>query len=757
MDYYYIHKFQDSSIQTVQITIPSSQSIINWGSRKLPNGEIVGEIKTAQTINYKTLKPENYGLFCEKIFGPIKDFECVCGKRYENEFVAFCPQCGIEFISSQVRRNRMGFIKLASPVIHIWYTKYLSILLDLPTKCIESMAYCTDEIVFKNTLKSSYKKEKKLKTLLKFKKDLDHRYQINLKYSMYIQKNLVSYLKSLKKAIYIVKIKKNRNFSKNFDYLYFTINNFYSLSYAFQWEAKKHWNVIVWYLKYKQRIKDNFTSINPFYEENNNIEYENTFLFGTKILYSWLKYFDYNFQLLNLERQIRFEIFEIKEEIKELSSLFLNCFFDKNQLLGFQKKIKKLHWQKNKLFRRLRLIVYFRQAKLQPKWLILSALPVLPPDLRPIVELGLNKIAVSDLNKSYQTILLRNIRLTKFYKNTSFNDFAEEVRYTKRLLQESVDELIQSEQSKKNDKKQLKSLSDILKGKRGRFRQNLLGKRVDYSGRSVIIVDPSLNLHECGIPLKMAIELFHPFIIQSLITSGLTKTLPGAKQLLFSKTEKIICIIHSILKNYLVLLNRAPTLHKLGIQAFQPKLIQGKAIRLHPLVCPAFNADFDGDQMGMHIPLSFEARAESWKLMWSRNNVLISAMGSPVLTPGQDVVLGCYYLTSDLISVNSLILKQSNFNNHLIRLYFSNIQNVIYAYNQKKIDLHTPIWIQWHKIAICESQETMFKKISFYKNGNFSINYKNIELIYNKHGYQINQYLKTTVGRAIFNSNLLSI
>ena len=216
---------------------------------------------------------------------------------------------------------------------------------------------------------------------------------------------------------------------KNFDYLYVTINKFYSLSYSFQWEAKKHWNIIIWYLKYKQRIQDNFIKVNPFDEIEKEKKYENTFLYGTKILQNWLKYFDYNFQLLNLERQIRFEIFEIKEEIKELSGLFLNCFFNKNQLLAFQKKVKKLHWQKNKIFRRLRLIVYFRQAKLQPKWLILSALPVLPPDLRPIVDLGVNKIAVSDLNKSYQTIILRNIRLNKFYKNTSFSDFVEEVRY----------------------------------------------------------------------------------------------------------------------------------------------------------------------------------------------------------------------------------------------------------------------------------------------------------------------------------------
>lgn len=759
MEYYYVQKFQRSSIQSIQIAITSSQSIIQQGSRKLPNGEIVGEIKTAQTINYKTLKPENKGLFCEKIFGPVKDFECACGKRYENEFIGFCAQCGIEFVSSQVRRNRMGYIKLVSPVVHIWYIKYISVLLDLSSKCIDSIVYCTDEIVFKNTLKITSRNNSNSNTLFYIHENLDNQNKMKLKYSLYIQKELISYLKCYKKSAYIIQNKNNDELRKNFDYLYATINRFYSLSYSFQWEAKKHWNIIIWYLKYKQRIKDDFIKVNPFHEIEKDKDYENKFLFGTKILQNWLKYFDYNFQLLNLERQIRFEIFEIKEEVKELSGLFLNCFFNKNQLLAFQKKVKKLHWQKNKIFRRLRLIVYFRQAKLQPKWLILSALPVLPPDLRPIVDLGVNKIAVSDLNKSYQTIILRNIRLNKFYKNTSFSDFVEEVRYTKRLLQESVDELIQQDNSKKGDNKPLKSLSNVLKGKKGRFRQNLLGKRVDYSGRSVIIVDPSLALHECGIPLKMAIELFHPFIVQYLITSGITKTLPGAKKLIISKTNAIISTIHVILKNYLVLLNRAPTLHKLGIQAFQPKLIAGKAIRLHPLVCPAFNADFDGDQMGMHIPLSFEARAESWKLMWSRNNILFSAMGSPVLTPGQDVVLGCYYLTSELISTNPWYLESSHFNKtkNYKRLYFMTINDVIKAYNQQKIQIHTFVWIKWHKKILPENQTTKLQKFVFYKNGNFSLKYNNFEFIFNSQGYQIGQYLRTTVGRVIFNEKLLSI
>jgi DNA-directed RNA polymerase subunit beta' len=496
------------------------------------------------------------------------------------------------------------------------------------------------------------------------------------------------------------------------------------------------------------------------HNNNNQLNnYENRFLFGTKIIYNWLCYFDYNFQLSNLERQIRFHIFEIKEEIKEFASVIFIYFFELKNFSTIQKKIKRLHWEKNKLFRRLRLIIHFRQAKIQPKWMILSVLPVLPPDLRPIVELGSSKVAVSDINKSYQTILLRNLRLKKFYNNISFNNFTEEVRYTKRLLQESVDELIYQNKSSKKNNNTIKSLSSILKGKRGRFRQNLLGKRVDYSGRSVIVVDPKLKLHECGIPLKMAIELFQPFLIKYLITNKLVRTIPGAKQLISTHNKLILSAIRSVLTNYLVLLNRAPTLHKLGIQAFQPILVSGKAICLHPLVCPAFNADFDGDQMGLHIPLSFESQAEAWKLLWSRNNLLLSAMGTPVLTPGQDVVLGCYYLTSLLksFSLNYYLIPKNFSNTFKYRLYFKNFKDVLKAYYQQKINIHTEIWINCINNFLLETQNPDLNSIKICKNQQICYKYEDYELYYNSKGYQVNQFIKTTVGRIIFNDFIHTI
>ena len=752
MNYYYKQNLKYSKINSVQIKIACYKSIKKWGSRKLPNGNIVGEIKTSQTMNYKTLKPEHNGLFCERIFGPINDFECACGKRCENEFIGFCAQCGIEFISSQVRRSRLGYIKLISPVIHIWYIKYIALLLDIPIKSIDSMVYCTDEVVFRNKFKSRISSLQR-NIILSTNSLKNDSKLFKLTYSLYIQKSILSYLKSIKKAIFIIKLTNNEKKKFNFNHLYYALNSFYSLSYSCQWEIKKQWSTIIWYLKYKRKFTEKFIyndenqknfSTNIFYK------YENKFFFGTKIIYSWLKYFDYNFQLSNLERQIKFHIFEIKEEIKELSGLTLMCFYKSSKFFNLQKKIKKLQWQKDKIFRRLKLIVYFRQAKIQPKWMILSILPVLPPDLRPIVELGSNKIAVSDLNKSYQTIILRNLRLKKFHNNTSFNSFTEEVRYTKRLLQEAVDELIQQDKSKKSENK--KSLSDILKGKKGRFRQNLLGKRVDYSGRSVIIVDPELKLHECGVPLKMIIELFHPFIIKHLISFNIVKTIPGAKQFIRTNSSYFLNILTLILRNYLVLLNRAPTLHKLGIQAFQPKLIKGKAIRLHPLVCPAFNADFDGDQMGIHIPLSFESRSEAWKLLWSRNNLVFSNMGTPVLTPGQDVVLGCYYLTSKITSFfsNYSLLLEKKKNKKL--LYFQSVYDVIKAYDQNKIGIHTEIWIKWKKKIFPNYESIYPNELQIYENKSFSYNYSDLELFYNSYGYQINQFIKTTVGRIIFNS-----
>lgn len=756
MDHYSLKNSTDSGINCVQIKIASPQLIIKWGSRRLPNGEIIGEIRTSQTMNYKTLKPENNGLFCEQIFGPTQDFQCACGKNYQNELIGFCTQCKIEFISSQVRRHRLGYIRLLSPVIHTWYIKYVAILLDLSLRSINSLVYCTDDLIVKKFYKQRiYNKRNLIVTTNSITNSSSFDY-LQTAYCFYIQKNLLTYLTNSKKAIFLAKKSCRKKIDYPFESFYYLIDGFYSISYCFQWEAKRQWNLISWFLRFRNQIQNHQFQIAIYSEPETQVleKSEEKLFFGTKVIYNWLKFFDYNSQLPNLERQIRFYLYEMKEQIKELAGVVNTNSINIEYFLILQKKIKRIHWQRNKVFRRLKLITYFRQAKIQPRWMILSVLPVLPPDLRPIVELGSNKVAVSDLNKSYQTIILRNIRLNKFYNGTSLNDLTEEIRYTKRLLQESIDELIQQSKTKGTEKVGSKSLSDVLKGKKGRFRQNLLGKRVDYSGRSVIIVDPKLKLHECGIPLKMVIELFHPFLIQHLLSNKLANTIPKAKKLIEECDISILTSVNIILNNHLILLNRAPTLHKLGIQAFQPKLVTGKAIRLHPLVCPAFNADFDGDQMGVHIPLSFEARAESWKLLWSRNNLLFSSTGLPVLTPGQDVILGCYYITSQINKVFDKFFLNPNPLQSIAtkNLYFKNINDILKAYNQERIKLHTEIWVKWEFDLVCETEFGYPDEIRIFNNGYFCFKYLDFETIYNIKGLKINQFIKTTVGRILFNS-----
>jgi DNA-directed RNA polymerase subunit beta' len=377
--------------------------------------------------------------------------------------------------------------------------------------------------------------------------------------------------------------------------------------------------------------------------------------------------------------------------------------------------------------------------------MILSRLPVLPPDLRPIIQMEGDQVAVSDLNKLYQKVLFRNNRVKK---NSSIK--SDEMKYAQRLLQEAVDALIENgkggtEPVCASNDRPLKSLSDMLKGKKGRFRQNLLGKRVDYSGRSVIVVGPKLKLHECGLPKEVAIELFQPFLIRTLMAQKIVRTIVGAKRLLNQKDPIIWKILEKVMQNHPVLLNRAPTLHRVGFQAFQPKLVEGRAILLHPLVCTAFNADFDGDQMAVHVPLCFEARAEAWALIWSRNNILSPATGQPMLLPSQDMVLGCYYLTTQ----NSKIRPEKN--NHFTSLEEAlKISTTCSAQDH----IHSIIWVRWH--SKFETTQERENPIEFQINRNGK--YTEIFPSYRRQlGIQLNleiQYIRTTVGRVLLNKKI---
>ena len=502
-----------SSFNAVRISLASPEKIKEWS---------FGEVKKPETINYRTFKPERDGLFCSKIFGPIKDYECNCGKykRMKHRGIV-CEKCGVEVIQSKVRRERMGHIKLAAPVAHIWFLKCLPSkvgnLLDMTLKDLERVLYF---------------------------------------------------------EAYIVIDPKDTPLAKH------TI-----LSDEQMQQARE---------EYGDRFEAGI---------------------GAEAIQIMLRKLD----LDELSETLRVEMVTTKSEAK-----------------------------RKKLAKRLKIIDAFRVSKNRPEWTILNVIPVLPPDLRPLVPLDGGRFATSDLNDLYRRVINRNNRLKKLLELNAPDII---VRNEKRMLQEAVDVLFDNGRRGKAitgaNKRPFKSLSDMLKGKQGRFRQNLLGKRVDYSGRSVIVVGPDLRLHQCGLPKQMALELFRPFIYNKLDEKGLVTTIKSAKKMVERETPEVFDALGEVVKEHCILLNRAPTLHRLGIQAFEPILIEGKAIQLHPLVCTGFNADFDGDQMAVHVPLSIEAQIEARVLMMSSNNILSPASGEPIIVPSQDIVLGIYYMTRE--------------------------------------------------------------------------------------------------------------
>lgn len=548
----------------IQLKLASPEMIKEWSH---------GEVTKAETINYRTQKPERDGLFCERIFGPVKDYECNCGKYKHARYRGIiCERCGVEVTLSKVRRERMGHIDLAMPVAHIWFYKAspcrIGVLLDMKSSDLEKVLYHNAYIVVDPG-----------RTPLK-------------------QQEIIS--------------------------------------------------------------EDDFEN----YDEQYSGEF--TAKMGSEAIYELLK--NINLDELSLE-------------------------------LRMQSKNEASSEKKRKILKRLRLVESFRKSGNRPEWMILHKLPVIPPDLRPLVALDGGRFATSDLNDLYRRVIARNNRL----KNLMQIGAPEIIlRNEKRMLQESVDALLDNARRarpiKGRGNRPLKSLSDSLKGKNGRFRQNLLGKRVDYSGRSVIVVGPEMKLYQCGLPKEMALELFKPFIIQKLEERKIASGIKNAKKIIDTETSEVWKILEEIIKDHPVLLNRAPTLHRLGIQAFQPILVEGKAIRLHPLVCTAFNADFDGDQMAVHIPLSYEARVEAKLLMMSANNLLSPAHGRPVVSPTHDMVVGIYYLTSEKNGAKGEGLVISDFN------------EAIYIYNNGIADLHA--------------------KVKFKFNG---------------------KYIDTTIGRIIFN------
>jgi len=587
-----------SDLESIKIKLASSEEVLDWS---------YGEVTKPETINYRTQRPEKDGLFCEKIFGPTKDYECFCGKykrvRYKG---IICDRCGVEVTKSSVRRERMGHIKLATPVSHIWFLKgipsKIGMILGISLNKIEEVIYFISYIVTK----------------------VDE--DVRTKILEEIEEEFKTKSKELK----------NEN-------------------------AKGEKDALEDLKQSKERAKQEVASIKKL---------------------SVLSEIDYH--RLSLKYGEMFEAGTGAEVIKEL---FQKIDLDKEaEKIRARLTEKKITEEKKNLLRRLKLFQEMSHSQVRPEWMFIDVLPVLPPDLRPMVQLDGGRYASSDLNDLYRRVINRNNRL-KYLLEIGAPDVI--VRNEKRMLQEAVDALIDNKMRKgtttlasTGGKRLLKSLSDMLQGKQGRFRQNLLGKRVDYSGRSVIVVGPNLRLDQCGVPKKMALELFKPFVIKKILEKEWAFNVRGASRLIEEETDEIWGCLEEVVKDKLVLLNRAPTLHRLGVQAFYPILIEGEAIRLHPLVCTAFNADFDGDQMAIHVPLSEEAQSEARERMLSSVNLLKPSTGDPIMIPTKDMILGCYYLTKIIPGVKGE------------GKVFSSPQETLIAYDLKKIDLKAKVKVR---------------------------------------------------------------
>jgi len=695
-------------IESIRIGLASPHQIKNWAERKLTNGRLIGQVTNPQTVNYKTLRPEPGGLFCEKIFGPVKDFECACGKKRSLPTQKFCPDCEVDYISSRVRRYRLGFIQLAAPVAHIWYLKgtpsYLSILLDMPRKKVESIIYCTESI--------SITSKSKINTIVN---------------STLIENNVVN---------------NELNFTK--PHIEQNPISLLGLSKRFVWESQEEEGLFRYYATAQHHQDDKLI---PTYSFLKNLKMNNSYSHqpqtGAEAILTLLSLID----LGGLERQVSHELFEMQEEIEELENQLDFLIFE-------EKRVQYLLARRTRMLKRLKLIRQFRKTKTRPESMILLVLPVLPPDLRPIVQLDSEQVAVSDLNKLYQKVIFRNNRMKRHQRSHNLITQSDELNYAQRLLQEAVDSLIENGKGGADpitaaNERPLKSLSDMLKGKKGRFRQNLLGKRVDYSGRSVIVVGPHLKLHECGLPKEMAIELFQPFLIHKLISTNVVRTILGAKHLIQNQDPIVWKCLEIVLRDHPVLLNRAPTLHRLGIQAFQPKLVSGRAIHLHPLVCPAFNADFDGDQMAVHVPLSYEAKSESWNLMWSRNNILSPATGQPILVPSQDMVLGCFYLTT----TSPHTVKKPEFG---LSNFYATSEEVLYDYSIGKVQGQSIIWLKFTGFVETEKKiiQPLEIQIDTYRGANYI--YSDRTELFSADGKLLTRYIRTTPGRVLINQKIWS-
>nr|QYH45497.1 RNA polymerase beta' subunit [Ottelia verdickii] len=656
--------------QQLRIGPVSPEQISSWANKILPNGEVVGEVTKPYTFHYKTNKPEKDGLFCERIFGPIKSGICACGNYRvigaEKEDTKFCEQCGVEFVDSRIRRYQMGYIKLACPVTHVWYLKrlpsYIANLLDKPLKELEGLVYCDFSFARPITKKP---------TFLRLRGLFEYEIQ-SWKYSIP---------------------------------LFFTTQGFETF-----------------------RNREISTGAGAIRE-----------------------------QLADLD--LRIIIDNSLVEWKELGD---------EESTGNEWEDRKIRRRKDFLVRRMELAKHFIRTNVEPEWMVLCLLPVLPPELRPIIQIDGGKLMSSDINELYRRVIYRNNTLTDLL-TTSRSTPGELVMCQEKLVQEAVDTLldngIRGQPMRDGHNKVYKSFSDVIEGKEGRFRETLLGKRVDYSGRSVIVVGPSLSLHQCGLPREIAIELFQTFVIRGLIRQHIASNIGIAKSKIREKEPIVWEILQEVMQGHPVLLNRAPTLHRLGIQAFQPILVEGRAICLHPLVCKGFNADFDGDQMAVHVPLSLEAQAEARLLMFSHMNLLSPAIGDPISVPTQDMLIGLYVLTiGNRRGIRANRYNTWNCRNYQNKIvdnnnykytkekepYFSSSYDALGAYRRKRINLDSPLWLRWQLDQRVIGSKEVPIEVQYESLGTYHEIYGNYLIVRSIKKEICCIYIRTTVGHISF-------
>jgi DNA-directed RNA polymerase subunit beta' len=712
-----------NNFDAIQIRLASPEAIRSWSH---------GEVTKPETINYRTLKPEHGGLFCERIFGPTKDWECYCGKyKRVRHAGTICDKCGVEVTRSKVRRERMGHIELAAPVAHIWYVKgtpsRLGLLLDISPRNLERVLYFASYLV---TNVDAEVQDELIKTihaeleaeLEELDRELDERTSEITNETESEISSLKQGAESLGQTVEQRRAELEADLEKAVAELREKLDGLMNESASEKIEFRGRTIVKKGQAVNEDRLAALDDAVSDERDElARQAEHESSS--GRAIAEAEQDQLQHQTDKRlseireDIEAQKSAVRSEAEEMIRQISDLKPLQILTENQYREVQELapgafsagmgaeavyevVSKLDLdelasqlradiqtmvgqRRKKATKRLRVVEALRKSGNRPEWMIFTALPVIPPDLRPMVQLDGGRFATSDLNDLYRRVINRNNRLKRLLELGAPDII---VRNEKRMLQEAVDALIDNGRRGRvvsgSGKHKLKSLSDMLKGKQGRFRQNLLGKRVDYSGRSVIVVGPDLKLHQCGLPKRMALELFKPFVMQKLVAYGHAHNIKAAKRLVERVDPNVWEVLEDVIQNYLVLLNRAPTLHRLGIQAFEVKLIEGSAIQLHPLVCAAYNADFDGDQMAVHVPLSAEAQREARERMLSTKNLLDPSDGDPVITPTQDIVLGCYYMTMPASGDRG----QGK--------YFSSFSEVILAYNSGLIDLHAPVRVR---------------------------------------------------------------